>query len=100
KSISCKEEVMKKAKAGMALIVSLGFISHVWAATERENAQKRLQSAAEVLQEVMNTPDKGIPEEVVKSAKCIAVIPHQIKGGFIFGGTHGKGVATCRTPKG
>jgi len=71
-----------------------------WAATPKQNAAKRLQDAAEVLQEIMNVPDKSIPTEVVEHAKCIAVIPHEIKGGFVFGAKHGKGVATCRTPHG
>jgi lipid-binding SYLF domain-containing protein len=45
-------------------------------------------------------PDKGIPEEVLEGAKCIAVVPHLVKGGFILGGKHGRGVATCRTENG
>lgn len=65
--------------------------------TPREKAEDRLQRAADVLQEVMSTPDKGIPEEVIRHAKCIAVIPHEIKAGFIFGVRIGRGVATCRT---
>jgi lipid-binding SYLF domain-containing protein len=68
--------------------------------TEREKAEERLQRSASVLQEIMNARDKGIPEEVIKGAKCIAVIPHEIKAGFIFGARVGKGVATCRTQKG
>jgi len=48
----------------------------------------------------MATPDKGIPEEVLSNAKCILVVPDLIKGGFIFGGKHGRGVASCRTSDG
>jgi lipid-binding SYLF domain-containing protein len=48
----------------------------------------------------MGMPDKGIPEEVLEHAKCIAVVPHMVKGGFVFGGKGGKGVATCRTANG
>jgi lipid-binding SYLF domain-containing protein len=48
----------------------------------------------------MSTPDKGIPEEVLEHAKCIAVVPHMIKAGFVLGGENGKGVATCRTADG
>jgi lipid-binding SYLF domain-containing protein len=54
----------------------------------------------DVLQAIMATPDKGIPEEVLNDAKCILVVPDLIKGGFIVGGKHGRGVATCRTPNG
>jgi lipid-binding SYLF domain-containing protein len=48
----------------------------------------------------MGTPDKGIPEEVLSNAKCIMVVPNLIKGGFIVGGKHGRGVASCRTADG
>jgi SH3 domain-containing YSC84-like protein 1 len=58
---------------------------------------KRLNDAAAVLDEIMNVPDRGIPEGVLASAKCVAVVPSLIKGGFIVGGRYGKGVATCRT---
>jgi lipid-binding SYLF domain-containing protein len=61
---------------------------------------KRVQAAARVLDEIMATPDKGIPQDVFKSAKCVAVVPSMIKGGFIVGGRYGKGVATCRTANG
>jgi lipid-binding SYLF domain-containing protein len=60
----------------------------------------RLDKAAEVLHEIMNAPDKGIPEEVIEHAKCIAIVPHMIKGGFVFGAQGGRGVATCRTAAG
>jgi lipid-binding SYLF domain-containing protein len=52
------------------------------------------------MHEIMGTPDKGIPEEVLEHAKCLAVIPHMVKGGFVFGAEGGKGVATCRTADG
>lgn len=61
---------------------------------------KRVQAAAKVLNEIMATPDKGIPQDVFASAKCVAVVPSMIKGGFIVGGRYGRGVATCRTAKG
>ncbi|HEY6271184.1 MAG TPA: lipid-binding SYLF domain-containing protein [Terriglobales bacterium] len=65
-----------------------------------ESAAGRAESAATVLSEIMSAPDKGIPEEVLGSAKCVAVVPTLLKGGFIFGGAHGRGMATCRTPDG
>ena len=65
-----------------------------------ESAASRVESAAGVLSEIMAAPDKGIPEEILGSAKCIAVVPSLLKGGFIFGGAHGKGVASCRTADG
>jgi lipid-binding SYLF domain-containing protein len=65
-----------------------------------ETAAERAESAATVLNEIMSAPDKGIPEEILGSAKCIAVVPSLLKGGFIFGGAHGRGMATCRTENG
>jgi len=65
-----------------------------------ESAAGRVESSATVLNEIMSAPDKGIPEEILGSAKCIAVVPSLVKGGFIFGGAHGKGMASCRTADG
>ncbi len=65
-----------------------------------EAASSRLQSAATVLDEIMATPDKGIPSEILGSAKCVAVVPSLLKGGFVVGGAHGRGMATCRTATG
>jgi SH3 domain-containing YSC84-like protein 1 len=63
-------------------------------------AQDRLQSASDVLNEIQGAPDKGIPQEVLGSAECVAVVPSLLKGGFIVGGRYGRGLASCRTPKG
>ena len=65
-----------------------------------ETAAERTQGAATVLNEIMSTPDKGIPEEIMGSAKCLAVVPSLLKGGLGFGGAYGRGVATCRTTNG
>jgi lipid-binding SYLF domain-containing protein len=65
-----------------------------------DTAAERAESAATILSEIMSAPDKGIPQEVLGSAKCIAVVPTLLKGGFIFGVAHGRGMATCRTPDG
>jgi lipid-binding SYLF domain-containing protein len=61
---------------------------------------KRLNTAASVLDEIMSTPDKGIPKNILADAKCIVVVPSMINIAVGFGGRHGKGVATCRTPSG
>jgi len=60
----------------------------------------RLKDSAKVLDELMNTPDSTIPANILENAKCVAVVPSMIKGGFVFGGQHGRGVATCRTANG
>ncbi len=88
---------MKKVMLFLA-IVSLGTLC--WAGSAREDATDRLENSTKVLHEIMGMPDKGIPEEVLEHAKCVAVIPHMVKGGFVFGGKGGKGVATCRTADG
>jgi len=88
---------MKKVMLVLAML-SLGTLC--WAGSAREDATERLENATTVLHEIMGMPDKGIPEEVLEHAKCIAVIPHMVKGGFVFGAKGGKGVATCRTADG
>jgi len=70
---------MKKLMLLLA-IVSLGTLC--WGASARHDAEDRLQNATEVMHEIMGTPDKGIPEEVLEHAKCVAVVPHMIKGGL------------------
>jgi lipid-binding SYLF domain-containing protein len=61
---------------------------------------ERLQNGATVIQEIMQAPDGGMPQEVIANAKCIAVMPNMLKAAFVVGGAYGKGVASCRTPKG
>ncbi len=85
----------------LALLV-IGGLGLATAAAEqsREDVQNRLDNATLVLHQVMAAPDSGIPEEVLEHAKCIAVVPHMIKGGLVFGAENGKGVVTCRTARG
>lgn len=73
-----------------------------WAADENNKSDiaKRIDASAKVLDEIMATPDKAIPDKVMGKAKCIAVIPSMVKIAVGFGGNHGKGVATCRTGNG
>jgi len=89
---------MKKAIAFATILFSTSSLA--WAATGREATEERLQHAGAVLNEIMAAPDKGIPQEVLDHAKCIAVVPHLLKGGFVFGAENGRGVATCRTASG
>jgi len=67
---------------------------------DQSDIDKRLDASAKVLNEVMSTPDKAIPDKVMRDAKCVAVIPSMVKIAVGFGGSHGKGVATCRTESG
>lgn len=84
--------------AGLLSVVVL-LANMAWA-TAKEDSVERLQKSGDVLKEIMGAPDKGIPEEVLNDAKCIVVVPHLIKAGFIVGGKHGRGVASCRTATG
>jgi lipid-binding SYLF domain-containing protein len=69
-------------------------------ASDREDDVKRTDRAAQVFKEIMNTPDQGIPQDLLESTKCIAIIPGEVKFAFIFGGSYGRGLATCRTGHG
>ena len=82
--------------AMLTLLVTLTAV----ASSDREDDVSRTDKAAQVLGEIMNTPDKGIPQDLLESAKCIAIIPGDVKFAFIFGGSYGRGLATCRTEHG
>jgi SH3 domain-containing YSC84-like protein 1 len=80
------------------MVASLCLVS--FAADEETKANERAQAAADVLNEIQAAPDKGIPQEVLGSAECVAVVPSMLKGGFIVGAKYGRGLASCRTEKG
>lgn len=86
-------------KRVMLLMLMLS-ISALAFAGDRESNIERLKSAATVLDEIMSAPDKGIPEEILGSAKCVAVVPSMLKGGLVVGGVYGKGVASCKNANG
>ncbi len=91
--------------AASRCLLVLGFCSTLmslsWAADkDQSDIAKRIDSSAKVLDEIMATPDKAIPDRVMRDAKCIAVIPSMVKIAVGFGGNHGKGVASCRTGAG
>ena len=99
---------MKRSKGvpRFAVVLStivLLFSTMGWSADEdkdRSEIEKRIDASAKVLTEIMATPDKAIPNKVLSDAKCLAVIPNMVKIAVGFGGSHGKGIATCRTPNG
>src|SRR6266568_1085802 len=87
----------------LLVVLLLGLNVASFAADEQSQTSKaalRAQAAADVLDEIQGAPDKGIPQEVLGSAECVAVVPSLLKGGFIVGGRFGRGLASCRTPKG
>lgn len=63
-------------------------------------AVDRVQAAADVLNQIQSAPDSGIPQDILSKSECVAVVPSMLKGGFVVGGKYGRGLASCRTPKG
>lgn len=84
---------------GSCLLLMAGM---AWSKDDKDESDiaKRLDAATNVLNEIMGVPDKAIPDRVMRDAKCIAVVPSMVKIAVGFGGSHGKGVATCRTASG
>jgi len=91
---------MKKYAIFVAMLGLGCMAGAAWAGSDRSATDDRLDHAGRVLHEIMSAPDSGIPEEVLEHAKCVAVVPHLLKGGFVFGAENGRGVATCRTADG
>jgi SH3 domain-containing YSC84-like protein 1 len=67
---------------------------------KESKATDRVQAAADVLNAIQSAPDSGVPNEILGRADCVAVVPSMLKGGFVVGGKYGRGLASCRTPKG
>jgi len=89
--------MVKKLSVVVLLCASL------WAkdnSDRRSEDVDRLKGAGVILDEIMSAPDSGIPDEIISKADCIAIVPSLKKGGFIVGGSYGKGVATCRLASG
>ena len=85
----------------MLVVTILGLLVTISAvASNREDDVNRTHKAAQVFKEIMDTPDRGIPQDLLESAKCIVIIPGDVKFAFIFGGSYGRGLATCRTGHG
>lgn len=86
--------------ASLLLLVGMGWSQDDDNDKQETSIQKRIVASAHVLDEIMGTPDKAIPNKVMHDAKCIAVIPSMVKIAVGFGGSHGKGVAVCRLANG
>jgi len=86
----------------LVLCICSIFVGVSWSADDKNQSDidKRIDASAKVLNEIMGTPDKAIPDKVMSGAKCIAVIPSMVRIAVGFGGSHGKGIATCRTAHG
>jgi SH3 domain-containing YSC84-like protein 1 len=90
---------MKKFSAALCTLAlsASTFAAH---AADQGKINERLASSIDVLNEIMATPDKGIPQSILAGASCVVVIPSYKKGAFIVGAQYGQGAATCRTPRG
>ena len=65
-----------------------------------DTAQERLKESADIFQEIMATPDKGIPQDLLNRAQCVVVVPNMKKAAFVVGGQYGRGFAMCRNTSG
>jgi SH3 domain-containing YSC84-like protein 1 len=79
--------------------IVLAFVNPAWS-EDRDVETRRVRAAADVLTDIMAAPDKGIPDDVMRSAVCVGVVPALKKGGFVFGAEYGKGVASCHNANG
>jgi SH3 domain-containing YSC84-like protein 1 len=89
--------MLKRLTIVVALVL---FATATAVASDREDDVARTHKAAEVFSQIMNAPDQGIPTDLLERAKCIAIIPGDVKFAFVFGGSYGRGLATCRTEHG
>lgn len=80
----------------LVVALTIGLIVPAFASSSRKDDMGRIQAANQVFKQVMQTPDSGIPQEILEGAQCIAIVPSQKNFALGFGGTYGKGVATCR----
>jgi lipid-binding SYLF domain-containing protein len=83
-----------------AAMLAVATLSASAYADDRSDDLQRIHNSRVVFHELMKTPDKSIPQELLDSAKCIAIIPGELKAAFIVGAKYGKGLATCRTRHG
>ena len=98
---------MKRIGIMALMLFFFAFAFAAWAqdnnaasSNEKDAVNARLDDSSKILNQLLSAPDQGIPDDVLKSAKCVAVVPSMVKGGFVFGAEHGRGVATCRTRNG
>ncbi len=88
-----------KKKLTLFLMV-IFFLSTFTFSLSRRKVINRLNSSIEVLDEFINIPESGIPEKILRNCEALVVIPHVVKGGFMFGARHGKGIIVHRLPDG
>lgn len=96
-----KNRAMQLAFVAVSAVILL-MASVCWGADDKDESDiaKRIDNSANVLNEIMATPDKAIPDKIMSDAKCLAIIPSVVKVAVGFGGEHGRGIAVCRTADG
>ncbi|MFQ5525309.1 MAG: lipid-binding SYLF domain-containing protein [Thermoanaerobaculia bacterium] len=90
---------MYRAVIGALVAVCLGAVVATPAVGDARLAQK-VRTSEEVFQELLSSPDREVPEELLERARCVAVLPGVVKGAFGWGGKHGRGVLSCRNEAG
>jgi lipid-binding SYLF domain-containing protein len=83
---------MRRLVRLLNIVVLCGTAVAVQGSTERT----QLAKATDVVNEIMQAPDKGIPSDLLQKSVCVGVVPSEIKGAFVVGGTYGRGVLVCR----
>lgn len=91
---------MKTTKILATFLCAAGMASSAFAASSKADLNDRLEKARVIINEIMQTPDKGVPDNIMKQATCVAVVPSLKKAAFLVGGQYGQGVVTCRTGHG
>lgn len=89
--------MLSKQFLAISLLAAFIALPAIASASDRDDDVKRIDKSTQVFKEIMNIPDKGIPNELLESAKCIAIIPGEVKFAFMLGGNYGRGIATCHT---
>ena len=83
-----------------AVIAAIGMMSPAFAVDTDAKLDQKFTDATAVYHELLSTPDRGVPEALLKKCQCIAVIPHVLKGAFVYGARFGTGVMSCRNAEG
>jgi lipid-binding SYLF domain-containing protein len=91
---------MLKTPLHRLLLIGMALLLPAMAAQAEDPPLVRATNAVRVLSDIMQAPDKAIPQDLLRDAKAIAVIPDMIKAGFIFGGRRGEGLISIKSPDG
>jgi lipid-binding SYLF domain-containing protein len=92
------EQKVKERKMKKIACLSLGFLLVLpMVANAQDKEEDRVKASGQVLRDILESPDKGIPHDLMDKAECVVVYPSVKKAAFVVGGSYGRGVMTCRT---